>query len=121
MLEMPASLLIIGRILEENHNSIIMKKTSAHNGYPKILFKHMTMVVKTSTDVNTLTAGRNKNTIQKIIKWLPADSKSNVSNPTAHIIIQSRTAANQPPNIIICSQKTEAITRGKPKSINQFS
>ena len=54
---------IIGKILEESLIFMTMKKTNAHNGRLRILYKPMLMDASMNTDVNTLMVGKNKNTI----------------------------------------------------------
>ena len=83
MLEMRASMLIIGRISEGNLMPLSTKESSARNGKPKILFRHMQMVVEMNTDVNFLMAGRNKSIILTTIRCTLADRENLALSHTA--------------------------------------
>ena len=88
-------MLITGKISEENHIFLIMKKNNVLNGKQRILFKHMQMVVNMNIDVNFLMAGKNKNIILSITKCMHVDRLNSVKNHIARTTTQNKIKDNK--------------------------
>ena len=126
MLEMHASMLITGRISEENLMSLSTKESSARNGKPKILFRRMQMVVAMNTDVNFLMAGRNKSIILTTIRCTLADRVNLALNHTVLTFTPTKIRGCLSTHFSNFSPETEvvrqvALTMPFTSSINQFS
>ena len=113
--EMLASMPIIGRISEESHIFLIMRKSNALNGRQNISFKHMQKDVNRSIDVSILMVGKSKNIIHTTTKCMLADNKIRVQSHIAHIFIVTRIRDNLSASILSCFPKIEEQPFIRPK------
>lgn len=95
MPEMPVFMLIIGRILEENHMYLNMRKSNAHNGRLKTSFKLMQMVVNTNIDASSHMVGKNKSIIHLTIKCMLVDKVTHARKIIVLTIIQKKIGVNR--------------------------
>lgn len=114
-------MLIIGKTLEENLMSSIMKRTSALNGKLKTSFRLMLMAVSMNIVANFLMVGKSKNIILSTIKCMLAVKVSLARNPIALIITQSKIRGKA---LISSSRfflKIEGLLSSRLKSISRSS
>jgi hypothetical protein len=111
----------IGKTLEGNLISLIMKKSSAHNGRQRTLSRLMRMDVSMNIDVNSLMDGKNKNIILLTIKCMLVDKLKNVRNLIAHTTTQILIEDNLLTNFSRSFQRIEVQLYNKHRYINQYS
>lgn len=113
--------LIIGKILEGNHMSLITKKNSVHNGKQRTLFKLMLMAVSMNTDANFLMDGRSKSIILLTIKCMLVDRLNNARNLIAHTTTLNKIEDNLSINSSKSFPRIEELQFFKLRSINPYS
>lgn len=121
ILEMHVYMHIIGRTLEESLIFLIMKKSNVLNGKPRILSKHMLMVVSMNIDVNFLMDGKNKNITHLIIKCMHADKLNNAKSLIALITTLKWTEDSQLINSLRSFLKIGVLLHSKHNYTNQYS
>ena len=109
ILEMPVSMLITGRILEENLIYSNMNESNALNGKQKTLCIHILKVVAMNIDVSFLMAGKSKSIIHITIRCMHAGKESPVKNLTALISTKKVIKDIRSVHFLSISQETEGI------------
>lgn len=77
----------IGKISEENHTFMIIKKNYVLSGKLRILSDHTLMGVQMNTDANIVMVGKSNSITQEIIKSIHVNFMKSAKKLIVHIII----------------------------------